>query len=530
LNVLEKVLDVTSRNKHRVFLIDAINDRRFSFKDFFDLSGSLAAELRSRGARASDRAAIVCHNSAELAITYFSCLYQGITAVPVNPLLHQRGIDLILDASRPNMVIYSPSTERLVTGLLSRQRDVTPVCIVPRHESSQARYKDGYWCIGSPLREEVDSWRPFDNVSPRTIFTISFTSGTTALPKGVAHRIESLIRNATVFNEETDVAASNRFYNILPMAYMAGFLNLLISPFLAGASVVISRAFDARLAIGFWKPVVKYQVNVFWLVPTIMSILMKLDRDAEGPQYCRTHIDKVYVGTAPLPDKLRRDFVAKYGVEVWDSYGLSETLFVSSNSKRTQVHAGSVGHVLTGTSLRIVDKNGVDLPSNAEGEIMIRSPDLMYGYLNPQTLQLETVDPESWFPTGDIGYLSQEGNLHITGRKKDLIIRGGINISPQSIEDILLEHEAVEQAAVISVPDEIYGEEIMAVLKLKAGLSLEAVLASLKILCKEKLSPMSQPRFYRAFNELPLTPSGKVQKEKLRKLFARLEDGDSEGN
>jgi long-chain acyl-CoA synthetase len=525
LNVLEQVLDVTNRNRNRVFLIDAINDRQFSFKDFYDLSCSLAVKLRSRGARSGNRVAIVCRNSAELAVTYFSCLYQGITAVPVNPLLHQKEIDFILNCCEPRMVIYSPSTERLVTGLLSKRRDLISMYVIPRHEALEARGEADCWSIDSALHERADRSKPFDNVSPKTIFTITFTSGTTALPKGVAHRVESLIRNAMVFNEKTDVVPNNRFYNMLSMAYMAGFLNLLISPFLAGASVVISRTFDARAAIGFWRPVTKYEINAFWLVPTIMSILMKVDRDPEGPEYCRTHIDKVFVGTAPLPDKLRRDFMAKYGVQIWESYGLSETLIVSSNSRKTNAHAGSVGRVLPGTSLRIVDKDGIGLPPNREGEIMIRSPDLMEGYLDPRTSQPETLDPESWFPTGDIGYLSREGDLYITGRSKDLIIRGGINISPQSIENILLEHEAVERSAVISVPDEIYGEEIMAVLKLKTGFSMEQIIPSLRNLCRERLSPMSQPRFYRAVDELPLTSNGKVQKDKLRKLFGRPGNG-----
>jgi len=525
-NVLEQILSVTNKNRDRVFLIDAINDRQFSFEEFYDLSCNLATKLRSRGARAGDRAAIVCNNSAELAVTYFSCLYQGITAVPLNPSLHQSDIDLILASSEPRIVVYSPSTERLVTAHLLRHSDVIPVCVIPVHEASKTRHEAHCWSIDSALERHsgAEDWKPFDNVSPRTIFTITFTSGTTAIPKGVAHRVESIVHNATVFNEETGVVSCNRFYNMLSMAYMAGFLNLLISPFLAGGSVVVSRTFDAKLAIGFWKPVIKHEVNAFWLVPTIMSVLMKVDRDPEGPRYCRTHVDKVFVGTAPLPDKLRMDFMAKYGVQVWQSYGLSETLFVSSNSSRTSSHAGSVGRVLEGTSLRIVDKDGIDLPRNTEGEIVVRSPDLMEGYLDPQTLQPETFDPESWFRTGDIGYLSPEGNLYITGRKKDLIIRGGINISPRSIENVLLEHEAVEQSAVISVPDEVYGEEIMAVLKLRTGVSVEQVVQSLRDMCRERLSAVSQPRFYRVVDEFPLTSNGKVQKDSLRKLFGNPEN------
>ena len=520
MNTFHRVLDIVDRHADRPFLIDSINDRIFSFGEFHRLACNLAMGLREQDIRRGDRIAIVLNNSAEFATLYFACLYLGAVAVPINPQLHKRDIEFILKHSGARMVIYSPSTKGLIAPALFEQDGLCFLCLLPKFERYEEHCKHDIWSVDDAPAEDLDGWKPFDGVTPSDLFTITFTSGTTSLPKGVPHRIYGLLQSAVLFNEELGFGPEDRFYHVLMMAYMAGFLNTLLCPFLAGASVVINRAFDARLALDFWDAPIKYGANTLWLVPTILSALMRIDRGRAGLAYCRKHLETICVGTAPLPLKLKRDFEDKYGVELLESYGLSETLFVTTNSKKIKYLPGSVGQALPGITLKIEGGSAAEVPLGEDGEIWIRTPFMMSGYLNYQTLQPDASDLGEWFPSGDIGHLIPNGHLFITGRKKDLIIRGGINISPRVIEDVLIEHESIAQVAVVGMPHEFYGEEVVAVVKLKAGYALDAVRPALDVLCRENLSAVSVPAEFFELDEFPTSATGKVQKAKLRELLA----------
>jgi acyl-CoA synthetase (AMP-forming)/AMP-acid ligase II len=513
------VLDIVGSYADRPFLIDSVNERVFSFRQFDQLARSLAIKLHQQDIQKGDRVAILLNNCAEFAVLYFACLYLGAVAVPINLQFHKRDIEFILGHCGAKMVIYSPSTKGLVTPALLEQDGLRSLCLLPGAERDEKHGEPNTWSIDDTPAENVDQWQPFRDVTPDDIFTITFTSGTTSLPKGVSHRIGSLLQNAVIFNEELGLGPENCFSHVLPMTYMAGFLNTLLCPFLAGASVVLSRPFDARLVLEFWNTPIKYGVNTLWLVPAILSALMFIDRNPAGLAYCREHVKTVCVGTAPLPLKLKRDFEDKYGVELFESYGLSETLFVTTNSKKTEYLPGSVGQPLPGITLKIVGESAPEVPHGEEGEIWIRTPFVTAGYLNYQTLQLDSSDLGEWFPSGDIGYLTPSGHLFITGRKKDIIIRGGVNISPRGAEDVLLGHESVAQVAVVGVPHELYGEEVVAVVRLKAGYALDDVRPALEGLCQDNLSAASVPTKFFQLDEFPVSATGKVQKAKLRELL-----------
>jgi long-chain acyl-CoA synthetase len=350
-----------------------------------------------------------------------------------------------------------------------------------------------------------------DSISENDLFAITFTSGTTGLPKGVPHRVGSLFSAAALFNGALEFGPQHRFYHVLAMSYMAGFLNTLLCPFLAGSSIVVSRPFDARLALEFWKAPMQYGVNTLWLVPTILSSLLRADRSVAGAEYCRQSVKIACCGTAPLPARLKREFETKFGVELLESYGLSETLFVSTNCLKARRHPGSTGPVLPRVTVRIGD----------DGEVFIRTPTMMSGYLDYKTLQPDAAAVPEWFPSGDLGNLDAEGNLYITGRKKDLIIRGGINISPRHVEEILMEHEAVAEAAVVGLPHEFYGEEVAAILRLKPGQTLDAARPSLEAYAKAKLRPAAVPSKWFSMDDFPRSSTGKVQKQQLREAFIR---------
>jgi long-chain acyl-CoA synthetase len=253
-----------------------------------------------------------------------------------------------------------------------------------------------------------------------------------------------------------------------------------------------------------------------------------MDRGRTGEEFCRSSVRHAFVGFAPLPLKVKNEFEARYGVRLIENYGLSETLFVTARSRTDFGAGGYVGEALPGVELRIANDNDgardndqqESLPPGADGEVQILTPDLMAGYLDAEGA-LSKMDATAWFPTGDVGHLDELGSLFITGRKKDLIIRGGVNISPAAIEESLMHIPGVTEVAVVSIPHELYGEDVVAVLKLDAGVELESILESVVAYAKRNLAQHQQPARYISIDELPRTANGKVQKARIRELVAQ---------
>lgn len=518
MNIIRQVRNIFDQYATRVFLIDGLAGRQINYGDFYQMAGNAAKLLRSQGIERHSRVALVLNNSAEFAALYFACLFLGAVAVPVNPALHPREVAFILAHSGANLVIVSPATQKTLSAL-GAHNSPPRLCLVPKHEEEYEFCASESTIIELDAAPDAPDWQPMRDVAEHDLFSITFTSGTTSMPKGVVHRIDTLLANAMAFNVRMGLNYDHRFLHVMPMAYMAGFLNTLLCPFMAGASVVLERSFDAKTAMSFWQPVMEFRADTFWLAPTMLVSLLRLDRNPAGKEYSRRNIKAICVGTAPLPLRTRKDFEAKYGVRLLESYGLSELLLVAINTANGTAVDNSVGRPLPGIGLRVLGVTGQDVPPGAEGEILIKTPYAMAGYLNYQTLEPEPIKTTDWFPTGDLGRQDEDGRIFITGRQKDIIIRGGLNISPRAVEDILQEHEAVDQVAVIGLPNDFYGEEVAAVVKLNPGYTLEAVRQALGELCRENLSAVAVPTQFFELEAFPVSSTGKIQKAKLREMY-----------
>jgi long-chain acyl-CoA synthetase len=384
--------------------------------------------------------------------------------------------------------------------------------------------KGGLSLIAEERAGEPQLAEPLAGVTPDDLFVITFTSGTTGRPKGVCHTVGSLVGAALAFNQANGVGPEHRYYHVLSMSYMAGLLNTLLCPFLAGAAVAVDEPFGPQSALRFWIAPRRYQLNTLWVVPTICTALLRLDRDSAGQDYCRRQVRLACVGTAPLPGRVRDEFEVKYGVPLYESYGLSETLFVAANVPGAVRRPGSVGSLLPGVELRATDDLGNPLPAAQDGEMQVRTPYRMAGYLDPACGRPVPPPGGPWFATGDIGYQGNDGCVFITGRKKDIIIRGGLNISPRGIEEVLLEYPAVQEAAVVGVPHAFYGEEVLAALQLRPGVELAGVQDELTTLCRRSLCPLAVPGRFVQVEDFPRTSTGKVSKAELRaRLLASAE-------
>lgn len=518
MNIIEGIF---KENRGRLFIIDSLSQETFTYGEFQNLVLALCRQLNNRGVEKNMRVAVCLPNCVEFAAVYFSALYLGFTVIPLNTNFNLRELKFILRNCKAKAIIHSKTTEPYLKDVLSGFDDIKRICLLTGFEKKKNIMAEDcldterfYKCADPSLSTLATQGKPED------IFAVMYTSGTTQLPKGVAYSVKNMIQNASVFIKESEISAESRFYNVLSMAYMAGFYNLTLLPFLANASVVIGDVFNPQQALNFWQTPIKYKINTLWLVPTILSILLKLDRGQEGADYCRQFIQRIFVGTAPLPLKLREEFEERYRIKLLENYGLSETLFISAVTPRTSDVHGNVGKVLPGCSVSIIDSNGNGSAFNTEGEIAVTTPSLMLGYLDEETGELKNIDQEKRFYTGDIGYLDSAGLLFISGRKKDLIIKGGINISPQAIENVLINHEAVEKAVIVGVPHIVYGEDVFAVVKLKEERDFAKVKPLLVEHCKNNLSPVQQPSMFFEIEEFPLSSTGKIDKKKIKSMLS----------
>lgn len=491
----------------RTFLIDAKTGKELTFAELHAKACALGAHLQAKGLGKGDRVGIILHNSPEFAVLYFACLYCGIVTVPINPVLTSREASFILTKSGAKH-LFTTST---LLKTLAVPDDIATFMLDENPDAPEEH-------LAINELPAAEGFRALEGVDARDTLTIVFTSGTTATPKGVVHRIADLIDNARLFCNILEIGPENRFYGILAMTYLGGYYNLLLLPFAAGASVVLSHAFDASSALRFWKPADKYGVNTLWLVPSIISILLETDKGDKGAQYCRDKIVKSLVGTAPMTASLKKEFEARYGITLFENYALSETLFISTESPHAPRLESGVGQIVQGVQVAVKDDQGQPLPHGEEGEIFVSTPYLMEGYLDFETGAPDQIAPGSFFPSGDIGILSGAGDLTITGRKKDLIIRGGVNISPASIEESIQKTDGVASCAVVGVPHRFAGEEIVAVVRVAEGHTFDTVRETLENDLRTSLSKPQYPAHFLEIDDFPLSSTGKVQKNKLRTI------------
>lgn len=511
-----EILERFHSSSSQVFLIHAATGSELTYGEFFLLAKCAAGVLTEYGVKRGDRIVLALPNSREFVALYFGAMFLGVGVVPLSPNASRSEVDFILSNSRAQLVLVAESTAHVVRD--SRVRDL------PRSVHVSLL---GEEASGVVLSEGIPV-EPFVGARDDDILSMLFTSGTTGSPKAVVNKIEASFLNARYFNEKMGFDHRCRMLHNWPMSYSTGLLNCLVNPFMCGGVVVLHRPFDSTSILDFWKVIVEHSINALWLSPTMVSGLVKLDRDPRGVEYCRNEALTVCVGTAPLPPPVQERFEKKYSTRLYESYGLSELLILTSRSPSHDRQRFGVGSCLHGVSLRAVSESGKVLPQGTEGELEARTPYCMMGYLDYKTGNPDRINPEAWFATGDIGVISDEGAVRITGRKKDLIIRAGLNISPRAIEDLLYSHPSVQRVAVVGIPDELYGENIAVCVEAKGGVDFTVLRTELLELARRELSQASVPQHILEFSDFPLNRSGKIVKSMLReRVIERLAQRDA---
>ncbi len=516
-NNIKKVKKIFEKNSSKIFIIDAIMGQEYTYGQVEDLSLRLASVLAGLGLKRGEVVAVMLSNCIEFVFLYFACMQLGVIVAPVNPALTGREIKHILYDSGAKMLITSDK----LSGKLAGDKVFSLFIIKPSCDLEHGQKDAPPSLLKLAAREKPFTKKSFSSVDDNDIFVISYTSGTTALPKGVTILYKNFIGNGSLFIKTLGIDSGARFYTILPMAYMGGWYNLTFIPLLAEGSMVLDQAFNPLLSVHFWDNVIKYRVNTLWLVPSIMSILLAVDRGRKGAVYCRKNIKTALVGTAPLASGLKAKFEKKYTFKLNENYALSETFFITTNSPKLAINKG-VGRVIEGCAVAAVDEKGKVLPTGQAGEIVVNTPFHTPGYYKNPKATAELIR-EAGIYTGDIGYLDKDNYLFIVGRKKDIIIKGGVNISPAEIEDVISNHPLVSEVVAVGISDKIAGEEIVALVKTKKPLTEKA----LKEFCSQSLAHFKIPKYIKFVKDFPRTATGKVQKNKIKEALAKIHKYDN---
>jgi len=445
---------------------------------------ALAGLLGDHGIGPGDRVLVQLPNGLPFALLYLACLRARAVAVPMSPRAAPTDLDYAIALAKPRLHV---TLEAPAAGLAGLNLDQTMLLGLPARSLPAPGFEDG------------------------DLFSINFTSGTTSRPKAVVHRAEGLLGNASEFNHYTGYGSADRMLHVMPMYYMAGLLNTLVCPLIAGSMAVLAPQFSPRSALSLLRLAIEHQVTALWLSPSMLEMAMRLDRGTDTALALQQTLRLVFIGTAGLSAGLARQFHARYGIEPLQSYGLSELLLLSVD-RPGATQFGSVGQMMPKVGTRL----------SADGELLISTPHAFSGYLEaatgtvPNAATREAMRRD--FPTGDLAMVGADGRVTITGRIKDILVVGGINVSPVAIEEALAGHALVQQAAVVGAAHPLLGEAPVAFILPAPGAEPVELERALKSLAETRLAAASRPVRYVMQRSLPVGPTGKVQKHQLPRI------------
>ncbi len=515
----ECLQDIFQRNAHRTVIIDARNGDEVTYGRLWNDSLAVASYLQSLGVKKGDPVVFSLENCVELATLYFACLQIGARVVPVNPSYHPHDYAAIVEGISARFFFTSPAIRTRLVDVLGPRPQLQVLCLQPTVEKLKA---DQATLVNVDLAQVIAQHEPcgstLADATDNDIAFTMFTSGSTGVPKGINMRLGGLVGNGKLFCEHMNIDSESRFYDVLAMTYLGGLYNLMLIPILAEGSLVLDSVFGPTNVFGFWEQVRQYEINTLWFSPTMLSMLMMLEDD-EDLSFLRSQVRLGLVGMAPLPVDLKKRFESRYGFRLFENYGLSETTFLCTDHPSLANKPGSVGKPLEGVSVRILDNDLRPLPAGREGQIGTQTPYLMAGYEKEGDIAASLAKSNGYFLTGDLGYFDADGELFVTGRIKDLIIRGGVNISPKVIENAVYRLDTVQEAAVVGVPHPMYGEEVALVVKLHDAFRQQVTVKDLQGFCDANIAHFMRPKFIFIIDEIPKGATGKIQKNIIKRML-----------
>ena len=477
--------------------------KKFSFRHMDRLADRFAAFLLDRGIRPGDRVAILSHNCTYYIAAYFGILRAGAVVLPLNNLLTHEEVEYILNDAGVRICLFDSDCS----------------CTVDRLPKTASR---SYFRL-----TEIDDAPQYGFTLPpthehtaRDVSTILYTSGTTGSPKGALLTHRNIISNAQAAATAIHISPKDRFVVFLPLFHSFTYTVCVIIPLLTGAR--ISLLPSVRPFSRVVKTLIMDRITLFVAIPTVYKILAEKNM----PFFVKLllHLRLCVSGAAPLPVKVIREFESAFKVPLLEGYGLTEASPVVSINPddRGKRRPGTVGLPLPGIEIKILDDAGNMLPPGAPGELLVKGPSVMSGYLNRPEDTARTVR-DGWLYTGDIAALDDAGYIRIIDRKKDLIIVDGLNVYPYEVEEVLYRHPAVKDCSMIGVPHEREEGKELGIMYIVARDGQTASARELRDYLSQHVAHYKIPRRFIMIDELPRTATGKILKKEIRKMYLEKE-------
>ena len=539
-DLLRQQVDKFGNKPWLIFYADVHEMRRtYTYKEFYELTCKTANFLLKQDISRGDKIATIAYNHPDTVIQYFAAWMVGAVVVPINVGEDDKRISYILHNSRSKLVFVREEFFERVENILKeipsakiivRVGNPHPVSDLRRsHPSPIGRGAGGeghHVNFNSLLNNFKSTIENLPAVSLDDEALIVYTSGTTGLPKGVVLTQYNLLIDAKAIAEWHQMTPDQRMMCVLPIHHVNGTVVTLITPMYYGGSVVLNQKFHSKK---FFEHIAEEKVHVVSVVPTLLQFL--LHENLEMSQYDISHFRHIICGAGPLTCELAANFEERFHIPIIHGYGLSETtcyscflpLDLSQDDHRhwlNELGFPSIGVPVPPNEMAIHDENGNVLPEGSKGEIVIRGHNVMKEYFaNPEAN--EKTFAHGWFRSGDEGFFKTDAKgrmfFFITGRIKELIIRGGVNISPFEIDEVLMNMPGVKAGLVVGFENDWYGEEIGAYIQLqnRQTLTEDDVIQY----CRKFFSYQKCPKVVLFGNDIPVTSTGKYQRNKLKPLF-----------
>ncbi|TAK41954.1 MAG: long-chain fatty acid--CoA ligase [Betaproteobacteria bacterium] len=489
-----------ARQPDRTLLVAPETGRTLSYRELDRQARLLARWLRLAGLEPGDKVGLYLHNGYQTALLFLGAMLGGYVITPLNLLAQRSQLAYVLAHCDCKVLFTSREHEAMLAEALALvARRIEVIVIDP---DAPALFLEDRLPQGG-----------FGPVAADDPALLMYTSGTTGTPKGAVLTHRNLIAAGRAVAAWHGLTPQDRCLSSLPLYHINGQVIATVTPFVSGGSLIAPHRFSVT---HWWDQVERHAATWINMVPTIIAYLLNAADARRSYRFPRVRFGRS--ASAPLPPEQHRAFETTFGIPVIEAMGMTESssvVFCNPQDAALRKY-GSPG-VPCGVEAKVVDlETGRALPAGVRGEICLRGPNVMRTYYKSPEQTAKALDAKGWLRTGDLGYRDADGYYFVTGRLKELIIKGGENIAPREIDEALLRHPAVLEAAAVGIADANYGQEILACIVLKPG--ARASEAEIREFCLAQLGRYKSPREIRFLAELPKGPSGKVQRLKLAAL------------
>ena len=505
--------DNAQRIPNRLAIIS--EEKKISYKELNLLSNKVANLILDLGINPGDSIALQCPNISFFPIIYYGILKMGGVIVPMSILLKKKEISFILNNSKAKLLFFyqGDQTLNIVKEALAGVKESPEIIqsILIENQELKSFSNPLVKNLNSLIKDASSEFEYIPTNAEETAVVI-YTSGTTGKPKGAKLTHSNLAWNSSITVDLFDFKGDDIALTVLPLFHIFGQNCIMNAAVFAGISNVLLKRFDSNEVI---QCIQKHSVTIFAGVPTMFwNLLNDLNTFKKGEiSLLKNHWRIALSGGAAIPVELINKFEKTYSVPIFEGYGMSEgSPLVTYNQPAYKRKIGSVGLPIWGVQVKVINNKFIEVPSYDVGQIIFKGHNVMKGYFNNEE-ETKKVIKNGWMHSGDLGYKDDQGYLFVVDRMNDMIIRGGVNIYPREIEEVIIKHPKISLVAVVGIPDQRMGEEIMAYVILNKDQDMSK--AELKSWVKAKVAANKYPRKIEFVKELPMNATGKILKRKL---------------